>query len=146
MTNRMRNPRTMSMGAFTGIPSSGGNLPSLGSSGSLREESASPASSNSRNSLDQERENTVQLPYASRSSTMSPSTPHPISPFNPFSPSSNGSFSYQTEDEQQLSPFPWFAGRMDRDKAGNILQKFPNETFLLRISNKGEPYKAISVK
>lgn len=135
------------MGAFTGTPSFGESPSSQGSTACLREESASPSSSTSRDSPNQERENGVPLPRAnSRNSVLSPATPNPVSPFNPFSPSSNGSFSYQSEDEQQLSGFPWFAGRMDRDKAGDILQKFPNGTFLLRISNKGESYKAISIK
>lgn len=91
--------------------------------------------------VNQENTNILQLPASNRNGIMSPA-----SPGSPFSPAANGSFSYKNEEDEQLVFFPWFAGNMDREKAEEILQRFPNGTFLLRISCKGETYKAISVK
>lgn len=86
-----------------------------------------------------------RLTPADRSSTISPISPGTSFPFSPFSPLADAQFFYKEED-QQLVGFPWFSGQMDREKAEEILERFPNGTFLVRISSKADAYKAISVK
>lgn len=70
------------------------------------------------------------------------------SPSSPFPLNSNGNFVYKNEEDREIEFYPWSTGSMDRKEAKEILQRFPTGTFLLRISyrNKGETYKAISVK
>ncbi|XP_055347401.1 protein vav-like [Paramacrobiotus metropolitanus] len=140
-----RSPRAMSISSFpSSLDRLGGSLDGGTSASTLRH-------SDSLMSHDEEAENVpgsgngggLQVPNGNRHSLL---TPSPHSPGSPFSPAVNGHFTYKNEEDEQLSLYPWFAGFMDREKAEEILQRFPNGTFLLRISVKGETYKAISVK